>query len=102
MAWVTVPDRKVARKIADHLLKKRLAACVSIVGNLSSSYWWQGRLERSRELLLMVKTMRSKTSALIAEVRRIHPYRVAEVLLTPIESGNPSYLRWIGESLKKR
>lgn len=80
------------------LLRGRLAACVSQVPGVDSLYWWEGRIESSRERLLVVKTRGSLLPRLIRCVREHHPYRVPEILSWPIRDGNPDYLRWIAAS----
>ncbi len=56
MGMVTCPTRTEARKIAKAILKDKLAACVNIIGGLESHYWWKGKLERTGEFLLLIKT----------------------------------------------
>jgi len=105
---VTVPDSRTARlparqarRLSLWLLKKRLAACVNQIPRVRSDYWWHGKIEHSRELLLIIKTTPAKVSSLIREVRRRHPYSVPEVLSLEVGKGNPDYLRWIAESVKE-
>ena len=92
---VTVPNRAQARRIARSLVQERLAACVNIVPGVESIYQWKGKMERSRELLLMIKTSRSKVKALVRHVKRVHSYSVPEVLSLNIVDGNLDYLKWI-------
>ena len=93
--FATVNSVGAARKIARALLEARLAACVNITGPLESSYWWQGRIERSREVGLIAKTTASKVPSLIRTVKANHPYEVPCIVAWPIIGGNPGFLRWI-------
>ena len=84
------------------LLEEHLAACVNIIPQILSRYWWQGKIETAKESLLIVKTKKSVLKQLIKKVRAIHSYTVPEIIALPIEDGNPDYLNWITESLKPR
>ena len=54
--FVTVPNIEEGKKIANFLVESKLAACVNIVQNIFSIYWWKGNIERENELLLIIKT----------------------------------------------
>mmetsp|Transcript_15670 Transcript_15670/g.38631 ORF Transcript_15670/g.38631 Transcript_15670/m.38631 type:complete len:167 (-) Transcript_15670:356-856(-) len=98
VAWITVPDRKVADQLSEGLVQKRLAACVSIVPGLVSTYTWKGKVERDEEMLLMVKTRASLMNSLIDFVQKNHPYDSPEVIATEISEGRKEYLDWIDEN----
>jgi len=93
---VTAGNKAAARKLAEGLLRGRLAACVSTVPGVSSAYWWKGRLERASEVLLLIKTRRALRKAVLDFVKRHHPYAVPEVLFAEIAAGSPEYLAWLG------
>jgi periplasmic divalent cation tolerance protein len=96
---VTAPNLKTARALAQAALQARLAACVNLVPKLQSHYWWQGRLETSAEVLLLMKTKRAKLSALEKLILAKHPYDTAEFLVLPLRSGSERYCHWLKESL---
>jgi periplasmic divalent cation tolerance protein len=95
----TAASEEEAHKIARHLVKHRLAACVNIVPQIMSIYRWQGNVEESREWLLIVKT----TAAAFVQVRQaiaeLHSYQVPECVCLNIEDGSTTYLEWIAESV---
>jgi len=97
MAFVTVPNEELGKKIARGLLENKLAACVNIIPGVKSIYEWQGKIEEDNELILMIKTRTSRVSELAKYVRENHSYDVAEVISSPIQNGNPPYLDWIGK-----
>ncbi|OGR51426.1 MAG: cytochrome C biogenesis protein CcdA [Elusimicrobia bacterium RIFCSPLOWO2_02_FULL_39_32] len=99
---LTAQDQKQAEQISKMLLEEHLAACVNIIPQILSRYWWQGKIETAKESLLIVKTKKSVLKQLIKKVRAIHSYTVPEIIALPIEEGNPDYLNWITESLKPR
>jgi len=98
--FVTAPGAAEGKKIADYLLKNKLAACASIISGVSSSYWWRGKIEHSHEVLLIMKTRAGLVKELTNAVKKLHSYSVPEIIALPIISGNPDYLKWIGKSLE--
>jgi periplasmic divalent cation tolerance protein len=98
IVFVTTPDLGMARKLARKILEARVAACVNLVPRLESHYWWQGKIEKSAEVLLLIKTERQTLRALEKLVLANHPYDTPEFVVLPIESGNERYLAWLGEN----
>ncbi|KAB2667865.1 MAG: divalent cation tolerance protein CutA [Verrucomicrobia bacterium] len=92
---VTVPDRRTARALAAAALEARECACAQIVSGLESHYRWKGRLEKSRELLVIFKTRRARVNALARTVSRLHPYEVPQCVVVPLSGGSADYLAWI-------
>ena len=92
---VTAKDAEEAQKIAKTLLKRRQAACVNIVAEVDSHFWWEDKLESGRESLLIVKTKESLLPDIIKSVKKIHSYAVPEIIALPIVGGNEEYLDWI-------
>ena len=99
IAFVTGPDIKVGRKLAKSILERRLAACVNIVTGVESHYWWQGKLERSNEVLLIIKTTKAKLPSLEKLVLSMHPYDTAEIIAFSLTASTPKYLGWLVESV---
>ena len=97
---VTAPKLTVARKLARGILKKRLAACTNLVPGLESHYWWEGKICRDAEILMVMKTSRAKLQALEKFVLAEHPYDTPEFVGVPIVSGSRRYLKWVGESVE--
>jgi periplasmic divalent cation tolerance protein len=95
----TVGPADSADTIARTLVERRLAACVNIVGEVVSTYRWNGKLEREAERLLVIKTSRELFGRLRDTIRELHPYDVPEILLLPILDGDPPYLGWLAGEL---
>ncbi len=91
----TVGDEQVAEKLASELVERRLAACVNLVGPMRSVYRWQGKTERDREYLLIIKTTAEKASRLEAAFKELHPYELPEQVELSVEGGSEAYLAWI-------
>ena len=96
---VTAPDLKTARALTRIVLEQRLAACVNLVPRLESHYWWQGKLEQGNEVLMVLKTSRSRLNALEKCLLSNHPYDTCEILALPLASGTKRYLKWLTESV---
>ena len=97
---ITCPDQSTARALADALVSERLAACVNLVPGVESVFWWEGRVDRTQEVLLIVKTTSRRLAALTKAVKQRHPYQVPEILALPVVSGYPPYLAWMRDSLR--
>lgn len=93
----TCPDNTSARQLAQTLLSEKLAACVNLIPQVTSLYYWQGKMEESQEVQLVIKTRRTMFGVLQERLLAIHPYEVPEILALPILCGNPAYLQWVQE-----
>jgi periplasmic divalent cation tolerance protein len=90
------------RRIARHVVEKRLAACVNIVLSPAESFYtWKGKLEKAREYLLVMKTTAKCLLNLEKEVKRLHSYDVPEFIAVPITEGSKGYLSWLDNCLTK-
>ena len=92
---VTTPDLKTARALAKAALRARLIACANLVPKVESHYWWQGKLEASAEILLILKSQKSKLVALEKLILAQHPYDTPEFLVLPLSAGSQRYLAWL-------
>jgi len=92
---VTVGSADEGQQIAQALVSERLAACISVVGPLRSTYRWQGEIVHDQELLLMIKTRLALFGTLEARVRQLHSYTTPEVIAVPVTAGSAPYLEWL-------
>ena len=97
--YITTGTDEEAQKVAEELLKQRKAACVSILPGVSSTFWWQDKLDSAQEILLIVKTKASLVDEIVRLVTEIHSYDVPEIIALPIMGGNRDYLEWIGKEV---
>jgi periplasmic divalent cation tolerance protein len=95
---VTVPDLKTGRRLARSALRARLAACVNLVPRIESHYWWQGKLEKGAESLMIFKTARRRLAALERHILERHPYDTPEFVVLSLSGGAKRYLDWIADS----
>ncbi|HEV2467843.1 MAG TPA: divalent-cation tolerance protein CutA [Candidatus Sulfotelmatobacter sp.] len=96
----TAGSEEEARNISRYLVEQKLAACVNIVPQIESIYRWDGKVESSREWLLLIKTTVAKFSKVRDAIVELHSYDVPECIAVNIEDGSSDYLRWIEESVK--
>lgn len=93
--FITTSGTEEAQKIAQSLLKGRRAACVNIIPEVDSRFWWEDRLDSARESLLVIKTRASLLPEIVESVRKMHSNSVPEIIALPIIGGNQDYLDWI-------
>ncbi len=94
---VTVPDVETGVKIARELVSSRLVACVNVVKDVRSIFFWEGKVDEASEALLIIKTRLDKMDEVVRRVKELHPYQVPEIIALPIVYGLESYLKWIDE-----
>lgn len=93
----TYPDKKSISKIANKLVKSKLAACVNIT-KVSSVYSWQGKIENADEFLAVFKTTQKNKLKLKEEIKKTHPYKVPEIAELDVTDINKPYLQWLVDS----
>jgi periplasmic divalent cation tolerance protein len=96
---VTAEDIKKAKALSEKLLKAKLCACVQIIPKISSMYWWNGKITKSEESLLIIKTHQSRMRDLMIMIEENHNYDVPEIIELKPGSGSSKYLDWIMSSL---
>ena len=99
---ITAPDEAAAVKIAHAVVGPGLAACVNVVPAVRSIYQWEGKLEDSSELLLIVKTTAERFAELERAVIAVHPYSVPEVIALPVTAAFQAYGTWVAEQCRKK
>lgn len=96
----TTATQEDAQRIAQGLIESRLAACVQIVGPITSTYRWQGKIETAQEWQCVAKTRRELYARVEEAIRRWHPYEVPEILALPLVAESPDYARWLDEQTR--
>lgn len=91
----TFPNLALARKFSRDLLQNKLAACIQIIPKVESHYAWKGKLEKSREILLLIKTQADLFKRLETFFKKNHPYEIPELIQIPISKSAHAYLKWI-------
>jgi periplasmic divalent cation tolerance protein len=96
----TCASEAEAARLARLLVEGRLAACVNVLPHVRSYYRWQGKVEASEELLLIVKSTRERFEEIRRTIEGAHSYEVPEIVALPVVAGSPAYLAWMDENLK--
>lgn len=95
LVLTTYPGEEAAKQFAERLIVRQLAACVNVLPEMTSVYYWEGEVEHGKECQLFIKTLKSKFEDLSQYIVENHPYELPEIIEVPITSGLPSYLSWI-------
>ena len=98
VVFVTTGNRGEAERIAAALVKWKMAACVSILPGVESTFWWEDKIDTASEFLLMIKTTMDRFPDVEAAVKEYHSYKVPEIIALPIEAGHGPYLQWLAAS----
>ena len=96
--YITNPNEEEARKIAKHLLEKKLIACANIFP-INSLYWWQGKIADEKEVVVIAKTLEENFEKVKEEVKKIHSYSIPCIIKIPVSS-NKSYFDWLENQVK--
>lgn len=100
LVFITAASEKEGEKIASALVKERLAACVSVVGGVRSTFRWKGQVSTEQEVLLIAKSKDRLFEKLKKRVLELHSYEVPEIVASPILAGFEKYLNWIEDETK--
>src|SRR5450759_4766613 len=97
----TTETKEQAQTIAQHLMEEKLAACVQIVGPITSIYRWKGKVENAQEWLCLIKTRNDLYNKVEATIKSIHLYETPEIIAVPIIKGSKEYLNWLDDELSQ-
>jgi periplasmic divalent cation tolerance protein len=98
MVYITFPSKKDAEKIAKMLIERKIVVCCNIF-SIKSLYWWGGKIENTKEVVMIVKTLKSKANNLINFIKNNHPYTVPFIGVINVEV-NKEYFKWAKNTLK--
>jgi periplasmic divalent cation tolerance protein len=101
LVFVTASNVEEARKLAQGILEQRLAACVNLIPCVESHYWWQGKLEKAAEVMLIIKSSAEQFEALAGFVRKHHSYECPEIVAVSPHKISPAYRSWWDEMMMK-
>lgn len=97
-AYITCKDYTQAHTIGNTLVNEHIVACVNIIDNMQSIYWWQGDVCNDSECILIAKTRASLFDTVLHRTKELHSYMVPCVIAIPITHCNPDYQKWIEEN----
>ncbi len=91
----TFPDLETARSVSKKLLEYKLCACINVLEGADSLYWWEGKIQEEKEVIVFIKTKEQNISLLKEKIKELHPYQVPELIFLQIEEGLKEYLNWV-------
>jgi len=97
---VTTASREEAETIVQRLLEARLTACANIMGPVHSHFHWSGKIEKTEEYLILMKSRKDLFEKLSETVKALHSYEVPEILALAVVEGSKAYMDWLGSCLK--
>jgi len=103
LVYITCESIDQTKKIGKHLMDQKLCACVNIFPEMQPMFFWppkSGKIDESREVVLIAKTIESKYQALEDEVHKIHSYEVPCVLAIPVKHVAKKYYKWLVEEME--
>ncbi|KAA5607313.1 divalent-cation tolerance protein CutA [Roseospira marina] len=97
LVYMTAGSHDEAVRIGHALVAEHLAACVNVLGPITSIFRWDGATQEDQEVAFLAKTRAEHVDALAARVQALHSYDCACAVALPIQGGHPPFLQWIGE-----
>ena len=95
LVYTTWPSIVEAEAAGWTIVEKRLAACVNILPGMISHYWWEGKIERAEEAVMLIKTRAALAEKVGAAVKELHAYTTPAIMVLPVESLDAAYHQWI-------
>ena len=92
---VTVANQEEAARIGEGVVNAKLAACANVIPGIQSIYRWKGKVVKSQEVMLILKSTKARYSALEKTIKAMHTYETPEIIASPVKEGLDRYLRWV-------
>ena len=100
LVYTTWPSIVEAEAAGRKIVERRLGSCVNILPGMISHYWWEGKIERAEEAVMIVKTRASLAEPVRTAVKELHSYTTPAIMVLPVESADAAYHRWIVEETR--
>ena len=95
LVYTTWPSIVEAERAGRTMVERRLAACVNILPGMISHYWWEGKIERAEEVVMIAKTRATMAGPVCGAVKELHSYTTPAIMVLPVETVDPDYHAWI-------
>tara|TARA_Y100001968_G_scaffold288414_1_gene290649 strand:+ start:781 stop:1104 length:324 start_codon:yes stop_codon:yes gene_type:complete len=86
-------NKENAYKLANSLLREKLIPCVTFK-NVESSFWWEGNINKSQEVQLMIKCKKENVKKVCNKISKWHSYELPEIIYF-CASANKNYHNWV-------
>ena len=100
VVFMTAASIEEARRIANELVERQLAACVQILPEVESVYRWKDEVQREKEILILAKTTTAQFDGLEKAVRAIHSYETPEIVAVPMSQVSEPYRAWLSDNVR--
>jgi periplasmic divalent cation tolerance protein len=100
LVWTSFANEEDAARVTRVLVEERLAACGNLLPGARSIYSWQGAVEDTREVVVLLKTRKQDWTALLSRLHELHPYEVPECVAVRVAAGAPRYMAWLESVLE--
>ncbi|NQU67696.1 MAG: divalent-cation tolerance protein CutA [Candidatus Marinimicrobia bacterium] len=101
IVMTTTSEKHIAEALARDLVKKRFSPCVQIIDNMTSIYEWEGEIENTSEVLVIIKTTSEKLKQVNQLILEKHNYDVPEIIQIDSVIANQKYLDWFNNFYKQ-
>jgi periplasmic divalent cation tolerance protein len=92
---VTAVNQEEAVRIGKEMVNLKLAACANIMPGIQSIYRWKGKIVKAEEVLLILKSTKSRYRALEKAIKAMHTYETPEIIALPVKEGLDQYVGWV-------
>ncbi len=96
-----VPNKKILKKIINVLLEKKMVSCINIINKIISFYYWKNKIKKKKEIKIMFKSFNFLKKKIIKKIKKIHSYKIPEILVFKVNNVNKEYLYWMKKTIKK-
>ncbi len=100
LVYITSASKQEASAIATLLIEQKLAACVNILPETTSIYFWDNKVQKTEEVILFAKTTENTFERLQKKVQEFHSYETPCIIAIPITNSNPNFLTWVEKTLE--
>jgi len=100
--YVTFGCLSNAKEVARKAIKAQMAACINIIPDAISFYEWEGNIEETSEVIMVIKTIKSCQDQLITFIKTHHDYEEPAIICLPIKGGSATYLKWAVSQIEKK
>ncbi len=98
LGYITFPTKAEAKNVVLALLQEELIACANIIDGVESYFPWEDEIQKSKEVVVIIKTRLKNEDKIIRLVKELHSYEVPCVVFTDLKHGNRDFLSWVDQS----
>ncbi len=95
-----IPNKIILKKIINYLLKKKIVSCINSFNKINSFYYWNNKIKKKKEIKIILKSFWNYKKKIIKIIKKLHPYKIPEILIFNVNKTNKEYLYWMNEVVK--